>query len=115
MLDYSNELSLPIHLIDSLSSSISSVFVGLVISFSFAAGCALTVVLLNHKASVANAFHKFGPLFGWTPKTVAVSEDCDVCGVIKCSRHLAAPNREPWRGLFITKELDDALDSVSEP
>lgn len=39
--------------------------------------------------------------------------DCDICGVIKCNRHLTAPDREPWRRLFITPELDDALTKVS--
>lgn len=39
--------------------------------------------------------------------------DCDICNVIKCTRHLTAPDREPWRRLFITRELDDALAEVS--
>lgn len=44
------------------------------------------------------------------PKTKPV--DCDICGIIKCNRHLTAPDREPWRRLFITHELDGALASV---
>lgn len=90
-----------------------SLFLGLVISFSFSAGCTLCVVALQHKQGLRTTAQKFYEYLGFKPKQKKEKVDCDVCGVIKCNRHLTAPNREPWRGLFITRELDNALASVS--
>lgn len=36
--------------------------------------------------------------------------DCDICGEKKCSRHLNVPS---WKGLFVDRGLDEAVDSVS--
>lgn len=83
-------------------------------SFSFAAGCALCIIALQHKQSLTLKLQKFYEYLGWKQKNKEVVVDCDVCGVIKCNRHLQAPNREPWRGLFISRELDDALASVNK-
>lgn len=90
-----------------------SLFISLVVSFSFAAGCALAVVLLKHKDSLATLFNKARDYFGVKNDIKVEKEDCDVCGVVRCNRHLTAPNREPWRGLFISQELDEAVDSVN--
>lgn len=89
-----------------------SLILGLMISFSFATGCAVSVVLLEHKDSVSFVILKARDLFGIRQRTEIATNDCEVCGIVKCSRHLAAPNREPWRSMFITKELDDALGSL---
>lgn len=89
-----------------------SLILGLMISFSFATGCAVTVVLLEHKQSVSFVILRARDLIGIRQRTENATNDCEVCGVVKCNRHLAAPNREPWRSLFVSKELDDALDSL---
>lgn len=36
--------------------------------------------------------------------------DCDICGEKKCSRHLNIPS---WKGLFVDRGLDEAVDSVN--
>lgn len=89
-----------------------SLILGLMISFSFAIGCAVTVVLLEHKESVSFVILRARDIIGIRQQTKTASNDCTVCGIVKCNRHLTAPNREPWRSMFISKELDDALDSL---
>lgn len=106
--------SVDLHMTDSTLSLPCSLFISLVISWSFALGCAIAVVLLKHKDQLANVFKRFREWCGFQTEVAPIEKvDCDVCGIVKCNRHLAAPNREPWRGLFIDKELDDAVDSVS--
>lgn len=94
----------------------SSFILGLIISFAFASGCAVVIVALQHKQGLASKLQRFYEYAGIKVDCdvkLAKKIDCDICGVIKCNRHLSTPNREPWRGLFIIKELDDALASVS--
>lgn len=90
-----------------------SIFFGLIISFSFAAGCTAVIVALQHKSSISHTFQKVQKYLGLKQEPKIELVDCDICGIIKCNRHLTAPDREPWRRLFITRELDDALASVS--
>lgn len=35
-----------------------------------------------------------------------------MCGIENCGRHIKAASREPWKGLFVDKELDAAVTSV---
>lgn len=91
----------------------ASIFFGLIISFSFAAGCTAIIVALQHKSSISSTFQTVQKYLGLKQEPKADPIDCDICGIIKCNRHLTAPDREPWRRLFITRELDDALASVS--
>lgn len=83
------------------------------ISFSFAAGFTAVIVALQHRQGLKSTIRKIYEYAGLNTDLKVETIDCDVCGVVKCNRHLTAPNREPWRGLFITKELNDALASVS--
>lgn len=91
-----------------------SIFLGLVISFSFSAGCAIVIVALQHKQTLSVKLQKISEYLGLRQGPKKQPIDCDVCGIVKCNRHISAPNREPWRGLFITRELNDALDSVND-
>lgn len=90
-----------------------SIFFGLIISFSFAAGCTAIIIALQHKSSISHTFQKVQKYLCLKEDPKIKPVDCDICGIIKCNRHLTAPDREPWRRLFITRELDDALSSVS--
>lgn len=89
-----------------------SIFFGLIISFSFAAGCTCIIVALQHKSSIANYFQKVQKYLGLKQEPKSKPVDCDICGIIKCNRHLTVPDREPWRRLFISNELNEALASV---
>lgn len=93
--------------------SFSRFILGLIISLAFASGGATVIVALQHKQGLASKLQKLYEYAGIIPEVVVKTIDCNVCGIIKCNRHLSTTNREPWRGLFITKELDDALASVS--
>lgn len=90
-----------------------SIFFGLIISFSFAAGCATLIVALQHKSWILQTVQRIQKHLGLKNDPKDRPIDCDICGVIKCNRHLTTPDREPWRRLFITPELDDALAKVS--
>lgn len=90
-----------------------SIFFGLIISFSFAAGCTLIIVALQRRTKIAQTVQNVQRYLGLKHEPKAKPVDCDICGIIKCNRHLSAPDREPWRRLFITRELDDALARVS--
>lgn len=92
---------------------LSSLILGLIISFAFASGCAVVIVALQHKQGLTSKLQRLYEYAGITAELEDKTIDCDICGVIKCNRHLSTPNREQWRGLFIIKELDDALASVS--
>lgn len=92
--------------------SFFSIFFGLIISFSFAAGCSAIIVALQHKSSISHTFQKVQKYLGLKQDLKIKPIDCDICGIIKCNRHLTAPDREPWRRLFISYELDDALANV---
>lgn len=89
-----------------------SIFFGLIISFSYAAGCTAIIVALQHKASISQTVQKLQKYLGLKQEPKVKPIDCDICNIIKCTRHLTAPDREPWRRLFITRELDDALAVV---
>lgn len=85
----------------------------MIISFAFTSGCAVVIVALQNKQGLASKLQRLYEYTGITAEVAAKTIDCDVCGVIKCNRHLSTPNREQWHGIFINKELDDALASVS--
>ncbi|XP_031628078.1 sorting nexin-14-like [Contarinia nasturtii] len=113
---YSDVLVLSISVVILLFSCVLSVhlsiFFGLIISFSFAAGCTSIIVALQHKASIANYFQKVQKYLGLKQEPKSKPIDCDICGIIKCNRHLTViPDREPWRRLFISNELNEALAS----
>lgn len=91
-----------------------SVFLGYVIFSSFVTGCAVVIVALQQKHNLSLTFHRINEHLGLIAEPKVQPTDCNVCGQVKCNRHSAAPNREPWRGLFITRGLDTALDSVRE-
>lgn len=89
-----------------------SVFLGYVIFSSFVTGCAVVIVALQQKHNLLQTFHRINEHLGLIAEPKVQPTDCNVCGQVKCNRHSAAPNREPWRGLCITRGLDTALDSV---
>lgn len=91
-----------------------SVLLGYVIFSSFVTGCAVVIVALQQKRNLSLTFHRINEHLGLIAETKSQPIDCNVCGRVKCNRHLVTPNREPWRGLFITRGLDTALDSVRE-
>lgn len=89
-----------------------SIFLGFIVILSFVGGCAVVIVVLQQEKSLSSTFHRIYEHFGLIAEPKGQPNDCNVCGLVKCNRHLAAPNREPWRGLFISQGLDSALDSV---
>lgn len=91
----------------------TSAITGLVLCFSFVTGCALAVTLLRHRKWLTFLIAKAKRYFVLGGGEENLSIGCDVCGASKCNRHGKAPNREPWRGLFVDPELDSAVDSVS--
>lgn len=91
----------------------TSVITGLVLSFSFVSGGTLAVALLRHRKWLTFLISRAKRYFvlGGGEENLLIG--CDVCGASKCNRHGKAPNREPWRGLFVDPELDSAVESVS--
>lgn len=92
---------------------IDSILPAVIISFAFTTGFSVAIIALKHRQYLAFTLRKVIEYAGLRPEIKTKQIDCDVCGAVKCNRHLSTPNREPWRGLFIIKELDDALASVS--
>lgn len=87
--------------------------IGLILCLSFVIGCALSLALLKHKKwlSVIILKAKKYLVFGGAEENASIG--CDVCGASKCNRHGKTLNREPWKGIFVDRSLDEAVESVS--
>lgn len=51
-----------------------------------------------------------------TPSVIQLKAWCGVCGSGKCNRHRAGPSshtRQPWIGLEVPDEIDEAIEDVS--
>lgn len=94
-------------------SKTNSVIIGLILCLSFAFGCALSLALLKHKKWLSLIIVKVKKYSVFGGVDECASTDCDVCGASKCNRHGIAPNREPWKGIFVDANLDRAVESVS--
>lgn len=96
----------------SISPFKNSIILGLIITFSFATGCIVTIVLLQHRQSVILYVEQCIDWLGLRKTVETPPDDCEICGIIKCNRHMTAPNREPWRSVFVSRELDKAVESL---
>lgn len=87
--------------------------IGLILILSFVFGCALSLALLKHKKWLSLIIVKVKKYLVFGGGDECASTGCDVCGASKCNRHGKAPNREPWKGVFVDANLDSAVESVS--
>ncbi|XP_030031043.2 uncharacterized protein LOC115447893 [Manduca sexta] len=85
-----------------------------IIAFSYVLGCLACYYGLNSNILRNYVCKLKCHLFGETTEDVqdAPVKGCVTCGSKECNRHDASNGTEPWTGLQIHKQLDQAIEDV---
>lgn len=91
-----------------------SIFSSFIIIVSYICGIIVSFFLIKYRYEVGFCLQRVARLYHGhvTPKKKH-KKSCNICDNSNCERHKNEPRKEPWKHLFINKDLNNAIENVS--
>ncbi|GLV46764.1 hypothetical protein CBL_13537 [Carabus blaptoides fortunei] len=89
-----------------------SIFSSIVIIASYFCGCVVSFCLIKYRIKVGFCLQRLTNLYHGhiTPKKTH-NKACTICENLHCNRHKNATLKEPWKGILINKDLNQAVEA----